>query len=155
MRHLLTLTELPLETLHELLDAAQALRPDALRRSTHRPLRGFTVANLFFEPSTRTRASFQLAAERLGADVVNFEAEQLVRFLQVTIGVMSRDQPTVDFLKQHDPALRNDLLLLLGNQQYSAISIRRPSLYQRSACRPSAVFSAPSVAEATASRVSR
>ena len=56
------------------------------------------------------------------AFVVNFEAEQLVRFLQVTIGVMSRDQPTVDFLKQHDPALRNDLLLLLGNQQYSAIS---------------------------------
>ena len=75
MRHLLTLAELPLETLHELLDAAQALRPDALRRSTHRPLRGFTVANLFFEPSTRTRASFQLAAERLGADVVNFEAD--------------------------------------------------------------------------------
>ncbi len=75
MRHLLTLAELPLETLHGLLDAAQALRPDALRRSRHRPLRGLTVANLFFEPSTRTRASFQLAAERLGADVVNFEAD--------------------------------------------------------------------------------
>ena len=75
MRHLLDLADLSADTLHALLDAAQALRPDALRRSQHRPLRGLTVANLFFEPSTRTRASFQLAAERLGANVLNFEAE--------------------------------------------------------------------------------
>lgn len=75
MHHLLTLEELSPATLVHLLDAAQALRPNALRRSRHRPLRGLTVANLFFEPSTRTRASFQLAAERLGADVVNFEAD--------------------------------------------------------------------------------
>ncbi len=75
MRHLLTLQDLPRDTLERLLDAAQALRPDALRRGPHRPLRGLTVANLFFEPSTRTRASFQLAAQRLGADVVNFDAE--------------------------------------------------------------------------------
>lgn len=75
MRHLLTLQDLSRDTLERLLDAAQALRPDALRRGTHRPLRGLTVANLFFEPSTRTRASFQLAAQRLGADVVNFDAE--------------------------------------------------------------------------------
>ncbi len=75
MRHLLTLEDLARDELISLLDAAQALRPQALRRSAHRPLRGLTVANLFFEPSTRTRASFQLAAERLGADVLNFEAE--------------------------------------------------------------------------------
>lgn len=75
MRHLLTLDDLPQSTLIGLLDAAQSLRPEALRRSAHRPLRGHTVANLFFEPSTRTRASFQLAAERLGADVLNFEAD--------------------------------------------------------------------------------
>ncbi|MGE0583078.1 MAG: flagellar basal body-associated protein FliL [Steroidobacteraceae bacterium] len=56
------------------------------------------------------------------AFVVNFEAEQLVRFLQVTIEVMSRDPHAVDFLKQHDPVIRNDLLLLLGNQQYTTIS---------------------------------
>ena len=75
MRHLLTLEELSRDTLVDLLDAAQALRPTALGRSAHRPLRGLTVANLFFEPSTRTRASFQLAAKRLGADVLNFNAD--------------------------------------------------------------------------------
>ncbi len=40
------------------------------RRATHAPLRGQTVINVFFENSTRTRASFELAARRLGADVV-------------------------------------------------------------------------------------
>ena len=75
MRHLLSLEQLTRDEILRLLDTAQALRPQALGRSAHRPLRGLTVANLFFEPSTRTRASFQLAAERLGADVLNFEAE--------------------------------------------------------------------------------
>ncbi len=76
MRHLLTLDGLPRATLERLLDAAQALRPNALRGSDYRPLRGVTCANLFFEPSTRTRSSFQLAAQRLGADVLNFDAER-------------------------------------------------------------------------------
>jgi len=56
--------------------------------------------------------------------VVNFEAEQLVRFLQVTVQVMSRDPATVDLIKANDPVVRNDLLLLLGNQQYETISSR-------------------------------
>jgi flagellar FliL protein len=56
------------------------------------------------------------------AFVVNFEAEQLVRFLQVTIDVMSRDPAAVEFVKLHDPVIRNDLLLLLSNQPYAAIS---------------------------------
>jgi flagellar protein FliL len=56
--------------------------------------------------------------------VVNFEAEQLVRFLQVTVQVMSRDAVTVDLLKANDPIVRNDLLLLLGNQDYATISSR-------------------------------
>jgi flagellar protein FliL len=56
--------------------------------------------------------------------VVNFEAEQLVRFLQVTVQVMSRDPATVDLLKANDPIVRNDLLLLLGNQDYATISSR-------------------------------
>jgi aspartate carbamoyltransferase catalytic subunit len=54
MRHLLTLDGLSRDALGSLLDAAHALRPDALKRTAHRPLRGLTVANLFFEPSTRT-----------------------------------------------------------------------------------------------------
>jgi flagellar FliL protein len=56
--------------------------------------------------------------------VVNFEAEQLVRFLQVTVQVMSRDLETIEVLKTNDPVVRNDLLLLLGNQHYESISTR-------------------------------
>lgn len=56
--------------------------------------------------------------------VVNFEAEQLVRFLQVTVQVMSRDPATIDLIKANDPVVRNDLLLLLGNQNYATISSR-------------------------------
>jgi flagellar FliL protein len=54
--------------------------------------------------------------------VVNFQADQLVRFLQVSVEVMSRDPKTVDLLKNNDPLLRNDLLILLANQKYSVIS---------------------------------
>jgi flagellar FliL protein len=56
--------------------------------------------------------------------VVNFEAEQLVRFLQVTVQVMTRDPETAEQVKMNDPVVRNDLLLLLGNQNYQTISSR-------------------------------
>ena len=56
--------------------------------------------------------------------VVNFEAEQLVRFLQVTVQVMTRDPETAEQVKSNDPVVRNDLLLLLGNQNYPTISSR-------------------------------
>lgn len=56
--------------------------------------------------------------------VVNFEADQLVRFLQVTVQVMSRDLNTVDLIKANDPVVRNDLLLLLANQKYEVIATR-------------------------------
>jgi len=54
--------------------------------------------------------------------VVNFQADQLVRFLQISVEVMSRDQKTLDLLKNNDPVVRNDLLILLGNQKYTALS---------------------------------
>lgn len=53
--------------------------------------------------------------------VVNFQAGQVVRYLQVSIQVMSRDPKTVALLKQNDPMIRNDLLLLLGGQQYTTL----------------------------------
>ena len=56
--------------------------------------------------------------------VVNFEAKGMMRFLQVSIEVMTRDPATADLLKLHDPMLRNELLLLLGNQTYEMISTR-------------------------------
>jgi flagellar FliL protein len=56
--------------------------------------------------------------------VVNFQADESVRFLQVTVQVMTRDPATVEELKSNDPVVRNDLLLLLGNQKYAVISTR-------------------------------
>ena len=56
--------------------------------------------------------------------VVNFEAESMVRFLQVTVSVMTRDVHTQELLKANDPRIRNDLLMLLGNQKYDTISTR-------------------------------
>jgi aspartate carbamoyltransferase catalytic subunit len=74
LRHLLTLDGLPLATLNGLLDAADALRPQAMGGIAFRErLAGRTVCTLFFEPSTRTRSSFQLAAARLGADTLGFD----------------------------------------------------------------------------------
>ncbi len=54
--------------------------------------------------------------------VVNFEAESTVRFLQITIGVMTRDEKVEHMIKDNDPRIRNDLLLILGNQNYETVS---------------------------------
>ena len=74
LRHLLTLRGLDRAQITELLDRSQTFLTDAGERvARSRALAGRTVANLFFEPSTRTRASFDLAAKRLGADVLNLD----------------------------------------------------------------------------------
>ena len=75
LRHLLTLEGLPKEILCRLLDRAGQIRDAAMGRTQKRnSLLGTTICTLFFEPSTRTRSSFQIAAQRLGADVINFDA---------------------------------------------------------------------------------
>ena len=75
LRHLLTLDGLPRATLESLLDRAQQLAMDAYGGTAMRgALAGKAVCTLFFEPSTRTRSSFSLAAQRLGADLLNFDA---------------------------------------------------------------------------------
>ena len=56
--------------------------------------------------------------------VVNFDADQAVRFLQVAVQVMTRDPATVELLKSNDPLVRNDLLLLFGNQKYAQLTTR-------------------------------
>jgi flagellar protein FliL len=56
--------------------------------------------------------------------VVNFQAEQMVRFLQVTVQLMSRDPQTIDLLKSNDPVIRDQLLLLFANQKYAVLSSR-------------------------------
>ena len=56
--------------------------------------------------------------------VVNFDSEQTSRFLQITVQLMSRDPATIELLKANDPVVRNNLLLLFGNQKYSELSTR-------------------------------
>ena len=76
LRHLLTLETLTRSQIEDLLERSQSfVRPlgEPPPRST--ALEGMTVANLFTEPSTRTRVSFELAARRLGATVVNLEVQ--------------------------------------------------------------------------------
>jgi aspartate carbamoyltransferase catalytic subunit len=75
-RHLLDIESLSAAELTTLLDTARRFKTAAGRAAAPAPhLRGRTVVNLFVEPSTRTRISFELAAQRLGADVVNFSAD--------------------------------------------------------------------------------
>ncbi len=56
--------------------------------------------------------------------VTNFEAEQAVRFLQITVQVMTHEPATAELVKSNDPVIRNDLLLLFANQKYADISTR-------------------------------
>ncbi len=73
---MITLEGLPRAMIEQLLDRAQSyVRPLGAKPPASRLLAGRTVANLFTEPSTRTRVSFELAAKRLGADVVNLEVQ--------------------------------------------------------------------------------
>jgi aspartate carbamoyltransferase catalytic subunit len=72
LQHLLTIEGLPRETLIHILDTATSFVGVTARDVKKVPLlRGKSVFNLFFEPSTRTRTTFEIAAKRLSADVLN------------------------------------------------------------------------------------
>ena len=76
MKHLLSAADLSHEEAVLLLDTAGQMAATQQRQIKKLPpLRGRTVVNLFFEDSTRTRISFELAAKRLSADVINFSAK--------------------------------------------------------------------------------
>lgn len=74
-RHVLGLSDFSPAEIEFVLDTARSMEEVLTRDIKKVPaLRGKTVMNLFFEPSTRTRTSFELAGKRLSADVVNFSA---------------------------------------------------------------------------------
>src|SRR2546429_1267622 len=74
-KHLLTMRELDASEIVLLVDTAASLQEIATREIKKVPaLRGKTIVNLFYEPSTRTRTSFEIAGKWLSADVVNFSA---------------------------------------------------------------------------------
>jgi aspartate carbamoyltransferase catalytic subunit len=80
LRHLITLEELTRAQIERIIERATAyLTPAGHPAPRDDSLRGQTVANLFFEASTRTRASFELAAKRLSADVLNLDVKMSSR----------------------------------------------------------------------------
>jgi len=74
-RHLLGVAGLSVDEITALLDLAEEYVITARRREKLNILRGRTQINLFFEPSTRTQSSFEIAGQRLGADVVNMSVK--------------------------------------------------------------------------------
>jgi aspartate carbamoyltransferase catalytic subunit len=100
VRHLLSTTDLRLETVIALLDTAEALKQALLGRQVRKlpTLRGRTVVTLFYEHSTRTRASFEIAGKWMSADVVNVSADassvvkgESLRDTALTLAAMGAD----------------------------------------------------------------
>jgi aspartate carbamoyltransferase catalytic subunit len=88
LHHLLTIEGLPAEILRQILDTAQSFVGVTQREVKKVPLlRGKAIFNLFFEPSTRTRTTFEIAAKRLSADVIN---------LAINISSQSKGESVLD-----------------------------------------------------------
>jgi aspartate carbamoyltransferase catalytic subunit len=85
LHHLLTLEGLPAEILWQILDTAKSFVGVKVKKVPL--LRGKSVFNLFFEPSTRTRTTFEIAAKRLSADVIN---------LNITVSSQSKGESLLD-----------------------------------------------------------
>ncbi|UCD84407.1 MAG: aspartate carbamoyltransferase catalytic subunit [Deltaproteobacteria bacterium] len=72
-KHILGMRDLEAEEINLILETAESFKEISTRTIKKVPtMRGKTVVNLFFEPSTRTRTSFEIAAKRLSADTINF-----------------------------------------------------------------------------------
>src|SRR3990167_8021416 len=102
-KDLLGLRELSAEEIRLILQTAESFREISLRPIKKVPaLRGKTVVNLFFEPSTRTRTSFELAAKRLSADIVNISTQG---------SSLSKGETVIDTVKNLE-ALKVDILVV-------------------------------------------
>jgi aspartate carbamoyltransferase catalytic subunit len=115
-RHLLTLEELSLAEIDQI-HATAAVFKKILGRSVKKvpALRGKTIVNLFLEPSTRTRISFEMAAKRLSADVISFDAASS----STTKGETLRDTA------QNIQALNADLIVLRHSASGSPLYLSR------------------------------
>jgi aspartate carbamoyltransferase catalytic subunit len=102
-KDLLSLRELSAEEIRLLLSTAESFREISLRPIKKVPaLRGKTVVNLFFEPSTRTRTSFELAAKRLSADLLNIAA---------STSSIAKGETIIDTVKNLE-AMKIDILVI-------------------------------------------
>ena len=66
--------------------------------------------------------------------VVNFDDTQAVRFLQLQIDVMARDEKAIEAVKQNSPAIRNNLLMLMNNRDYKTLMTREGKEGLRQEC---------------------
>ena len=116
LRHLLTLEGLSRQTLLEILDTAESFIAVGEREIKKVPLlRGKTVVNLFFEPSTRTRTTFEIAAKRLSADVIN---------LSVSASSTSKGETLLDTVRNLE-AMHTDLFVVRHAESGAAHLIAR------------------------------
>jgi aspartate carbamoyltransferase catalytic subunit len=111
LRHFLSIDGLNRELLTGLLDTAESFRSAAENGVRKLPLlRGKTVINLFFEHSTRTRTTFELAARRLSADVINID---------VSTSSTSKGETLLDTLRTLE-AMQCDLFVVRHHQSGAA-----------------------------------
>ena len=115
-RHLLTIEELSLAEIDQIHATAAAFKK-ILQRSVKKvpALRGKTIVNLFLEPSTRTRLAFEMAAKRLSADVISFDAASS----STTKGESLRDTA------QNIQALNADMIVLRHGAAGSPLYLSR------------------------------
>jgi aspartate carbamoyltransferase catalytic subunit len=111
LRHFLTIEGLPRQTIIDILDTAEKFTTVGTRSVKKVPLlRGFTIVNLFFEPSTRTRTTFELAAKRLSADVLN---------ININTSSTSKGESLLDMLRNLE-AMHCDMFVVRHNQSGAA-----------------------------------
>jgi aspartate carbamoyltransferase catalytic subunit len=111
LKHLLSIEGLPKKILNEILDTAESFVGIAEREVKKVPLlRGKTVCNIFFENSTRTRTTFEIAAKRLSADVIN---------LNVSTSSQSKGETILDTVNNLI-AMHADMFVVRHNQSGAA-----------------------------------
>lgn len=111
LRHLLTIEGLSRQTIVEILDTAESFISVGQREIKKIPLlRGKTVLNLFFESSTRTRTTFEIAAKRLSADVIN---------LNVSSSSTSKGETLLDTIRNLE-AMHTDLFVVRHSESGAA-----------------------------------
>ncbi len=116
LRHFLSIEGLPRATLVEILDTAESFFQVGTREVKKVPLlRGKTIVNLFFENSTRTRTTFELAAKRLSADVLN---------LNISTSATAKGESLLDTLRNLE-AMHADLFVVRHSQSGAAHYIAR------------------------------
>ena len=116
LRHFLTVEGLDRELLVDILDTAESFAGVAERTVKKVPLlRGRTIVNLFFEPSTRTRTTFELAAKRLSADVLN---------INISVSATSKGESLLDTLRNLE-AMHCDMFVVRHEDSGAAHYIAR------------------------------